>query len=253
MPEKPLDEADIDHFFDQERTGAWGLELRGDDSRPYEEIGLARWLRDSARLLGRKEAALEHRAPQRSIECRQGYRRHFIAFTDLALLPMESKKLSPNQKRKPRHHSASGSISGFLNAFGAGLKLALSGYQQNSALILRDVLETVSLLSLFAGDRALIGRWRLADKNARMKEFSPVRVRDALDACDGFTSKRRAEMYELFSELAGHPTMKSSWMMRPQKDGDAVIGSFMEAMALKAVREQGQEWQQRFLRPLQVW
>lgn len=122
-----------------------------------------------------------------------------------------------------------------FNAFGASLKLALCGYHQNSALILRDVLETVFLLSLFAGDRSLIERWRLADKKARMKEFSPVKVREALDARDGFTSKRRAEMYELFSELAGHPTMKSAWMMRPQKDGDAVIGPFMEATALEAV------------------
>jgi hypothetical protein len=97
------------------------------------------------------------------------------------------------------------------------------------------VLETVFLLSLFSGDRALIKRWRLADKKARMKEFSPVKVREALDARDGFTSKRRAEMYELFSELAGHPTMKSAWIMRPQKHGDAVIGPFVEAMALEAV------------------
>ncbi|WP_377848536.1 hypothetical protein [Bosea sp. UC22_33] len=122
-----------------------------------------------------------------------------------------------------------------FNAFGASLKLALSGYHQNSALILRDVLETVFLLDLFSGDRALIPLWRLADKKARMKQFSPIRVREALDARDGFTSKRRAEMYELFSELAGHPNMKSAWMMRPQKDSDAVIGPFMEETALEAI------------------
>ncbi len=46
-----------------------------------------------------------------------------------------------------------------FNALGASLKLPLSGY---SALILRDVLETVSVLDLFAGDRNLIERWRLA-------------------------------------------------------------------------------------------
>ncbi|WP_245313702.1 hypothetical protein [Bradyrhizobium elkanii] len=68
-----------------------------------------------------------------------------------------------------------------------------------------------------------------------MKELSPVRVRQALDERDGFTSQKRFEMYELFSELAAHPNMKSSWMMRPQKDGDAVIGPFMEATALEAV------------------
>jgi hypothetical protein len=122
-----------------------------------------------------------------------------------------------------------------FNAFAASIKLALSGYHQNSALILRDVMETAFLLDLFAGDPPLIERWRYADKKARMKKFSPVKVREALDARDGFKSKKRFEIYELFSELAGHPNMKSSWMMRPQKDGDAVIGPFMEATALEAV------------------
>lgn len=122
-----------------------------------------------------------------------------------------------------------------FNAFGASLKLALAGYHQNSALVLRDVLETVFLLDLFIRDRPLIERWRFADKKERMKQFSPVKVREALDARDGFVSKRRFERYELFSELAGHPNMKSDWMMRPQKDGDAIIGPFMEATLLEAV------------------
>ena len=104
-----------------------------------------------------------------------------------------------------------------FNAFAASIKLALSGYHQNGALILRDVLETMFLLDLFAGERSLIERWRFADKKARMKDFSPVKVREALDARDGFASKKRFQMYELFSELAGHPNMRSSWMMRPQK------------------------------------
>lgn len=122
-----------------------------------------------------------------------------------------------------------------FNAFGASLKLALSGYSQNSALILRDVLETVFLMDYFAGDRSLIERWRLADKKARMKDFAPVDVRKALDARDRFTKKKRFEMYEIFSELAGHPTMQSAFMMRPQRDGDAVIGPFIEAETLEAV------------------
>lgn len=122
-----------------------------------------------------------------------------------------------------------------FNAFGASLNLTLSGYHQNAALILRDVLETVFLINYFAGDRSLIERWRFADKKTRREEFAPVKVREALDKRDGFTSKKRFEMYELFSELAGHPTMKSAYMMRPQRDGDAVIGPFMEATALEAV------------------
>lgn len=122
-----------------------------------------------------------------------------------------------------------------FNAFGASLKLALSGYHQNSALILRDVLETVFLVDLFSRDHSLIKEWRCADKKAIQRKFSPFQVRVKLDDLDGFTTRKRAGLYELFSELAGHPTMKSAWMMRPDKNGDAVIGPFMEATALEAV------------------
>lgn len=122
-----------------------------------------------------------------------------------------------------------------FNAFGAALKLALSGYHQNGALVLRDVLETVFLLDLFRGDRPAISRWRTADARTRRQKFKPVDVRKKLDQRDGFTSGKRAALYGLFSELAGHPTMKSAWMLRPEKDGEAVIGPFMEKTALDAV------------------
>jgi len=77
-----------------------------------------------------------------------------------------------------------------FNAFGASLKLMLSGYHQNSALVLRDLLETAFLLDLFGGDRSLIERWRLSDKKARMKDFSPVKVREALDSRDGSSHQK---------------------------------------------------------------
>ena len=122
-----------------------------------------------------------------------------------------------------------------FNAFAASVKLALSGYSQNCTLIMRDILETVFLISFFEGDHAAISRWRHADKKARMQQFSPVRVREALDKRDGFDGKKRAEMYELFSELAGHPSMKSTLMLRPEKGGDAVMGPFIERTTLDAV------------------
>jgi hypothetical protein len=121
-----------------------------------------------------------------------------------------------------------------FNALATSVKLALSGYFQNSALIMRDILETVFLLSLFNTDRRAITRWRFADKKARFKEFRPLKVREALDNRDGFTSQKRAEMYELFSELAGHPSMKSAHMLRP-KGMDARNGPFMDRTALEAV------------------
>jgi hypothetical protein len=141
-----------------------------------------------------------------------------------------------------RHHTSDEDLKAIkmlgmrtFNAFGASLKLALSGYSQNSTLLLRDVMETVFLIDYFAGDRNLIERWRFADKKARMKDFAPVRVREALDLRDGSAGKMRFEIYEMFSELAAHPNIKSVLMMRPMPDGDAVIGPFMETTTLDAV------------------
>ncbi len=60
-------------------------------------------------------------------------------------------------------------------------------------------------------------------------------VRKILDDRGGFKGEKRGALYKLFSQLAGHPTMKSVFMMRPQKDVDAVIGPFHEARTLDAV------------------
>lgn len=122
-----------------------------------------------------------------------------------------------------------------FNALAASLKLALSGYSQNSALIMRDILETVFLTDFFGHEPAAVSRWRLADRKSRMKDFSPIRVRESLDARDGHVKRKRAEMYEMLSELAAHPTMQSAEMLRPTKGGSAVIGPFVEATSLEAV------------------
>jgi len=122
-----------------------------------------------------------------------------------------------------------------FNAFGASIKLALSGYSQNSALIMRDILETVFLTDMFSKDRSTIKQWREA-KNAKEKDkFRAVNVRRFLDDHDGFTSGKRRAVYKMFSELAGHPSMQSMHMLRPQVGGDAVGGPFMEFKTLQAV------------------
>lgn len=64
-----------------------------------------------------------------------------------------------------------------FNAFASSLKLALSGYMQNSALVMRDILETIFLLDLFRGETSLIKEWRFADKKQIKNKFSPIRVR----------------------------------------------------------------------------
>ena len=122
-----------------------------------------------------------------------------------------------------------------FNAFGSSLKLALSGYGQNSALIMRLILETVFLLELLEGERSLIERWRCADENERRKKFWPKSVRKALDERSGYEGKKRDRHYKLLSELAGHPTMNSVCMMRPGQDGDAQGMPFVEQGVLKDV------------------
>ena len=122
-----------------------------------------------------------------------------------------------------------------FTAFGASLKLALSGYGQNSVLAMRAILETTYLLDLFQSDRAQITRWRLAEDKDRRREFGPVEVRKAIDERDGFRGQKRAARYRMFSELAAHPSMKSHLMMQPRPDWDAVSGPFVEDGALAAV------------------
>ena len=113
-----------------------------------------------------------------------------------------------------------------FNAFASSIKLVMSGYYQKGGMIMRDILETVVSYRFLPHDRPAITRWRFAEKGERMKSFSPVRIREALDKRDGNTEKKRAELYEMFSELAGHPNMKSAMMLRPKGTDDAYIGPF---------------------------
>src|ERR1700730_2707970 len=73
-----------------------------------------------------------------------------------------------------------------FNAFASAIKLMLSGYSQKSALTLRDILECTFLVDLFRTERSAISRWRTADKQVRLKEFKPIKVREALDGGVGF-------------------------------------------------------------------
>ena len=55
------------------------------------------------------------------------------------------------------------------------------------------------------------------------------------DEHDGFEGRKREEIYKLFSELAGHPTNKSMFMLRPDVNGPALTGPFMEFGTLQSV------------------
>jgi hypothetical protein len=121
-----------------------------------------------------------------------------------------------------------------FNAFAASIKLIMSGYYQKGGMTMRDILETVFLIDYFRSDRAAITRYRYAEKKERNKSFSPIRIREALDKRDGNTCKKRAALYEMFSELAAHPNMKSAIMLKPKGMDYAYVGPFFDSSSLDA-------------------
>ncbi len=77
-----------------------------------------------------------------------------------------------------------------FNGCAAAFQLIVTGYYQNTAMILRDLLETAFLLGFFGLDRTRVLEWRIADETTRKKIFSPFKIRIALDEKDGFTEKK---------------------------------------------------------------
>lgn len=124
-----------------------------------------------------------------------------------------------------------------FNGFATAWKLLASGYYQAATLILRDIVETTYLVNAFHVDRALIEKWRKADRRTLVRDFGPAAVRKILDAAAGLDKSRREEIYIKFSTLAGHPTLDGFTMLRPL-GMDAHIGPFSDLTALRAVMEE---------------
>jgi hypothetical protein len=85
----------------------------------------------------------------------------------------------------------------------AALRLALSGYYDESLALTRSVGEIANLLFLFAAKPEALERWRGADEALRKKEFGPVKVRIQLEAL-GLTPPVTADRYGQLSEVGTH-------------------------------------------------
>lgn len=121
-----------------------------------------------------------------------------------------------------------------FNAFGASLKLAFSGYNQNAALQMRDILETVFLLDYLLMEKEHILDWWNADNKSRRTKYTPSKIREALDKRDGLKNNKRRDTYLMFCELAGHPNRHMTHMLKPTPDSDIAAGPFMEITGFKA-------------------
>jgi hypothetical protein len=120
-------------------------------------------------------------------------------------------------------------FNGLTSSFG----LAVTGYYQISAMVMRDLLETVFLLDYFRIDQSNISEWRTADDKTRKTKFKPVAIRTALDDRDGFKERKRATTYDQLCELASHPTYKGFCMIAPEGMAHH-CGPFLDPLTLKA-------------------
>ncbi|KAA2237645.1 hypothetical protein [Salinarimonas soli] len=116
-----------------------------------------------------------------------------------------------------------------FNASSASLKMLLSGYYQVAASIQRDILETAFLLDYFQTRPDQVRRWRECSEADRKKEFSPFKIRVALDERDGFKEKKRADAYEMFCSLAAHPTVIGFSLLRKTGENLHQAGPFFDA------------------------
>lgn len=123
-----------------------------------------------------------------------------------------------------------------FNSGACALSLLLSGYYQNSALLIRDLLETGLLIDYFRSEPAKIKIWRDASDKDREKHFRPAQIRDALDKRDGFKEKKRAAAYRLLSNYAAHPTNPGFKLFSPNWMSE--IGPFFDEGYLKALLEE---------------
>jgi hypothetical protein len=100
----------------------------------------------------------------------------------------------------------------------------------------RDLLEIEFLADLFRREPDAPSRWISLDERKRRKEFKPVRVREKLDELDGYTTKRRAAIYNLLSQHAAHANPSGFHIISP--DSMTQIGPFVSSTVLKAFLEE---------------
>ena len=123
-----------------------------------------------------------------------------------------------------------------FNSIASSIALLLAGYYQNSALLIRDLIETGFLVDYFLSYPSKIQQWKNSNDKERKKNFGPAEIRKALDNRDKATQKKRAQIYEFMSEYAAHPTYKGFKLIARQGLGQ--LGPFFDPRRLKVLVEE---------------
>ena len=111
-----------------------------------------------------------------------------------------------------------------FNAAAASIKLSHGGYYQQAFSALRDFLETFFLVDYLVSFPDKIQPWKTAGEKQLRNEYGPAAIRVALDARDGFTEKKRKQVYDLISHYATHATPAGFGLV--VKDNLGEIGPF---------------------------
>lgn len=141
---------------------------------------------------------------------------------------------APLPPKDPDHETVSLLAGRMWNDMAAALGQTMRGYHQISIMIQRDIMEIVFLLSMFDRDPDRIKQWRESDHKTRTTVFGPGKVRDFLDAYDGYTEGKRGQNYRMFCEYAAHATWQGFALMGPT-GGKPQIGPFFDPNLMKAV------------------
>lgn len=119
-----------------------------------------------------------------------------------------------------------------FNNGATAIKLGLTGYYQRALDIIRDSIELVFLLDYFLTWPEQISVWSKASSKERKLNFSPVKIREALDSRDGFTEKKRHETYSIFSEYATHASFDGFKLLVSKETNLHNIGPFSDVTLL---------------------
>ncbi|MBO9102428.1 MULTISPECIES: hypothetical protein [unclassified Rhizobium] len=123
-----------------------------------------------------------------------------------------------------------------FNSGAAALRLLRCGYFQPCLTMVRDLIEVYFLMDLFNRDRDSLTRWHSSPEKVRKRDFKPVKVRERLDALDGYKDQRRAKAYALLSTYGAHPSPDGFSLISP--DNLTQIGPFPDQTRLRALLEE---------------
>lgn len=123
-----------------------------------------------------------------------------------------------------------------FNSCGAALRLLRCGHWQPAIMVTRDLYETQFLLDLLLGDTEKLKAWLTLTARERDQQFKPIKVREALDARDGFKEKKRAIRYKMLSTYGAHATPEGFSIISP--NNLTIIGPFPDQKLLQSLLEE---------------